>query len=160
MRVGPLRFTAARRTPTTRPMVSAPMRRSIWLTALSWTTRSNVPSIPDASTIRQERRRARRSASILRHILCGSKMDPSSSRWPDMLREGGIVILGAGECGARAAFALREQGYQGAMTLIGSERHLPYERPPLSKSTLVDEPGHRFVAPIDRYEEARIELLL
>ncbi len=44
-----------------------------------------------------------------------------------------IVIVGAGECGTRAAFALRENGYTGAITLVGAEPHLPYERPPLSK---------------------------
>jgi len=45
----------------------------------------------------------------------------------------GMVIVGAGECGTRAAFALREAGYDGPVTLIGDEPHLPYERPPLSK---------------------------
>lgn len=49
----------------------------------------------------------------------------------------GIVIIGAGECGVRAAFALREKGYRGAITLIGEERTLPYERPPLSKGVAV-----------------------
>jgi 3-phenylpropionate/trans-cinnamate dioxygenase ferredoxin reductase subunit len=44
-----------------------------------------------------------------------------------------IVIIGAGESGARAAFALRETGFAGTVTLIGTEPHLPYERPPLSK---------------------------
>ncbi len=45
----------------------------------------------------------------------------------------GIVIIGAGEAGTRAAFALREAGYGKSVTLVGSEPHLPYERPPLSK---------------------------
>ncbi|MGK9286689.1 NAD(P)/FAD-dependent oxidoreductase [Sinorhizobium meliloti] len=45
----------------------------------------------------------------------------------------GIVIIGAGECGTRAAFALREAGYSRSVTLVGAEPHLPYERPPLSK---------------------------
>ncbi|AWI59835.1 NAD(P)/FAD-dependent oxidoreductase [Sinorhizobium fredii] len=45
----------------------------------------------------------------------------------------GIVIIGAGECGTRAAFALREAGYSAAVTMVGAEPHLPYERPPLSK---------------------------
>lgn len=44
-----------------------------------------------------------------------------------------IVIIGAGESGTRAAFALRESGFAGSVTLIGTEPHLPYERPPLSK---------------------------
>jgi 3-phenylpropionate/trans-cinnamate dioxygenase ferredoxin reductase component len=45
----------------------------------------------------------------------------------------GVVIVGAGECGVRAAFALREAGFAGPVTLIGDEPHLPYERPSLSK---------------------------
>ena len=51
----------------------------------------------------------------------------------------GIVIVGGGECGGRAAVALREAGCGGALTLIGAERHLPYERPPLSKEALAGE---------------------
>jgi 3-phenylpropionate/trans-cinnamate dioxygenase ferredoxin reductase subunit len=51
----------------------------------------------------------------------------------------GIVIVGGGECGGRTAFALREAGYAGPVTLIGAERHLPYERPPLSKEALAGE---------------------
>ncbi len=45
----------------------------------------------------------------------------------------GIVIVGAGEAGTRAAFAMRETGFSGSVTLIGEEPDLPYERPPLSK---------------------------
>ncbi|WDZ80005.1 FAD-dependent oxidoreductase (plasmid) [Ensifer adhaerens] len=45
----------------------------------------------------------------------------------------GIVIIGAGEAGTRAAFALREAGFSGNVALVGTEPHLPYERPPLSK---------------------------
>lgn len=45
----------------------------------------------------------------------------------------GIVIIGAGECGMRAAFTARDTGYQGPITVIGDESALPYERPPLSK---------------------------
>src|SRR5262245_6698093 len=51
----------------------------------------------------------------------------------------GMVIIGAGECGTRAALALREAGYDGPVTLIGSEPHAPYERPPLSKDALLAE---------------------
>jgi 3-phenylpropionate/trans-cinnamate dioxygenase ferredoxin reductase component len=47
---------------------------------------------------------------------------------------GGVVIIGAGECGVRAAFALRENGYSGEVTIFGAEAALPYERPPLSKA--------------------------
>ncbi|NRP21054.1 Anthranilate 1,2-dioxygenase system ferredoxin--NAD(+) reductase component [Ensifer adhaerens] len=70
-----------------------------------------------------------------------------------------IVIVGAGECGARAAFGLREKGYEGEITLIGAEPHLPYERPPLSKEGLVDAQGPKHVAELDRYQSARITVL-
>lgn len=54
----------------------------------------------------------------------------------------GMVIVGAGEAGARAALAFRKEGYEGPVTLVGEEPHLPYERPPLSKTAMVsaDEP--------------------
>ncbi|WLR91531.1 NAD(P)/FAD-dependent oxidoreductase [Shinella zoogloeoides] len=71
-----------------------------------------------------------------------------------------FVIVGAGECGARAAFALREKGFDGTLTLIGSETHLPYERPPLSKEALVAGAGPKFVAEPHRYVEAGIDMLL
>jgi len=45
-----------------------------------------------------------------------------------------IVIAGAGECGTRAAFALREEGWDGRVILAGAEPSAPYERPPLSKA--------------------------
>lgn len=48
----------------------------------------------------------------------------------------GMVIIGAGHCGGRAALCLRESGWDGAITLIGDEGQLPYERPALSKGVL------------------------
>ncbi len=50
----------------------------------------------------------------------------------------GMVIIGAGEAGTRAALTLRERGYDGPVTLIGAEPHPPYERPPLSKAAQTD----------------------
>ena len=50
-----------------------------------------------------------------------------------------IVIVGAGECGTHAAMALREQGFTGAITLLGRESVHAYERPPLSKGALAEE---------------------
>ncbi|MGX5841491.1 NAD(P)/FAD-dependent oxidoreductase [Mesorhizobium sp. ArgA1] len=55
----------------------------------------------------------------------------------DMKR--GMVIIGAGECGGRAALTLRELGYGGPVTLVGDEPHLPYERPPLSKDAMTSD---------------------
>ena len=51
----------------------------------------------------------------------------------------GMVIIGAGECGGRAALALRDLGYDGPVTLVGDEPHLPYERPPLSKDAMAND---------------------
>jgi len=47
-----------------------------------------------------------------------------------------IVIAGAGQAGGRAAEALRSAGYRGSITVIGEEKHPPYERPQLSKELL------------------------
>jgi 3-phenylpropionate/trans-cinnamate dioxygenase ferredoxin reductase subunit len=69
-----------------------------------------------------------------------------------------IVIVGAGECGTRAAFALREAGHDGPITLIGDEPHLPYERPPLSKGGLSgDVVVPKLIADADRLRESGIE---
>lgn len=51
-----------------------------------------------------------------------------------------FVIVGAGEAGGSAAQVLREEGFDGRLVLVGAEDHLPYERPPLSKSYLSGEP--------------------
>ena len=47
-----------------------------------------------------------------------------------------FVIVGASLGGARAAEALRDEGFDGRIVLIGAEAHHPYERPPLSKDYL------------------------
>ena len=72
---------------------------------------------------------------------------------------GRIVIIGAGESGARVAIALREQGFAGSVTLIGEERHAPYERPPLSKAALFgeDPPTPPYIGDAQRLSELDIE---
>ncbi|MGF0313333.1 NAD(P)/FAD-dependent oxidoreductase [Rhodococcus sp. IEGM1428] len=47
-----------------------------------------------------------------------------------------IVVIGNGHAGVQVADSLRQQGYTGALTLIGDEDHAPYQRPPLSKEHL------------------------
>jgi NADPH-dependent 2,4-dienoyl-CoA reductase/sulfur reductase-like enzyme len=47
-----------------------------------------------------------------------------------------VVIAGAGLAGLRTLEELRARGYGGAVTLIGAESRLPYDRPPLSKGVL------------------------
>jgi len=70
-----------------------------------------------------------------------------------------FVIVGAGECGARAAWALREKGFDGAITLIGEETLPPYERPPLSKAAIGEALEPKFVAERNRYAEEHIDLM-
>jgi NADPH-dependent 2,4-dienoyl-CoA reductase/sulfur reductase-like enzyme len=49
---------------------------------------------------------------------------------------GRIVIVGASLAGLRAAETVRAEGFRGPLTLVGDERHLPYDRPPLSKAVI------------------------
>lgn len=48
-----------------------------------------------------------------------------------------IIVVGAGLAGATVVTELRDRGYAGPLTLIGAERDLPYERPPLPKGFLM-----------------------
>ena len=50
-----------------------------------------------------------------------------------------ILIVGAGQAGAQAAISLRQEGFEGRITIVGEEADLPYERPPLSKDYLAGE---------------------
>ncbi|MGE7433815.1 NAD(P)/FAD-dependent oxidoreductase [Kitasatospora sp. NPDC001175] len=56
---------------------------------------------------------------------------------PDDLKSGRIVIVGASLAGLRAAETLRDEGFTGELTMVGDERRLPYDRPPLSKQVLL-----------------------
>ncbi|SEF97782.1 NAD(P)/FAD-dependent oxidoreductase [Marinobacterium lutimaris] len=55
------------------------------------------------------------------------------------MSEAGVVILGNGHAGVSVAEQLRRKKYPGAITLIGAEAGLPYQRPPLSKQYLKGE---------------------
>ncbi|MEQ9813840.1 MAG: FAD-dependent oxidoreductase [Azospirillaceae bacterium] len=55
---------------------------------------------------------------------------------PETSSDGRVVIIGAGQAGGWVARTLRQLGHAGPITLIGAEAHLPYERPPLSKTVL------------------------
>lgn len=47
------------------------------------------------------------------------------------------LIIGAGHAGIQAATLLREEGFDGEITLFSDETVLPYQKPPLSKGFLV-----------------------
>jgi 3-phenylpropionate/trans-cinnamate dioxygenase ferredoxin reductase subunit len=73
-----------------------------------------------------------------------------------------VVILGAGQAGSELAFALRQCGHLGRIILVGSERHEPYQRPPLSKSLLKGSTTQNDVRvrSAQAYSVANIELVL
>ncbi len=50
---------------------------------------------------------------------------------------GSVVVVGAGQAAAAAVRGLRADGFTGPITMVGSEPHFPYERPPLSKDILL-----------------------
>lgn len=51
--------------------------------------------------------------------------------------QAGVIIVGSGQGGFQVAASLREEGYGGAITLVGEEPGVPYQRPPLSKGLLL-----------------------
>lgn len=73
-----------------------------------------------------------------------------------------IVIVGGGLTAASAAGTLRSEGFEGAITVVGSEPHSPYERPPLSKGYLQgkDDLSKVFVHDDQWYADNRIALEL
>jgi 3-phenylpropionate/trans-cinnamate dioxygenase ferredoxin reductase subunit len=74
---------------------------------------------------------------------------------------GPIVIIGAGTAGLRCAEALRRLGFDGPVTMIGDERYLPYQRPPLSKKFLSGEVSEEqlWLSPAEFFARDNIELL-
>jgi len=73
-----------------------------------------------------------------------------------------IVIVGGGLAGAKAAQALRDKGFDGKLTLVADEAHLPYERPPLSKGYLAGSAPFEdaVVHPAGWYREHDVDLRL
>ncbi|WP_433802474.1 NAD(P)/FAD-dependent oxidoreductase [Actinomycetospora sp. CA-084318] len=73
-----------------------------------------------------------------------------------------IVIIGAGLAGTTTAQALREQGFDGDVTLLAGEDHLPYDRPPLSKDYLAGSSGADDILLQERgwFDENRVALRL
>jgi NADPH-dependent 2,4-dienoyl-CoA reductase/sulfur reductase-like enzyme len=65
------------------------------------------------------------------------------------------VVVGASLAGLRAAESLRRGGHDGPLTILGAERHRPYDRPPLSKQILTGKAGPEQLAlPVDDELEA------
>jgi 3-phenylpropionate/trans-cinnamate dioxygenase ferredoxin reductase subunit len=70
------------------------------------------------------------------------------------------VVVGGGLAGAKAVETLRDEGFDGPVTLIGAETERPYERPPLSKGLLLgsDEPDSVYVHAPEWYREHDVTL--
>ncbi|HEY6801490.1 MAG TPA: FAD-dependent oxidoreductase [Agromyces sp.] len=72
----------------------------------------------------------------------------------------GLVIVGGGLAGARAAEGAREAGFDGRLVMIAAEDALPYIRPPLSKEFLAGgERADADVHPAEWYDEHRVEVM-
>ncbi len=74
-----------------------------------------------------------------------------------------FVVVGAGQAGGRAVEAMRVEGFDGRIVLVGAESHVPYERPPLSKRLLIsddEEPARTYLHDEAFYREKDIELRL
>jgi len=73
-----------------------------------------------------------------------------------------VIVVGASLAGWRATEALRAQGFQGSIALVGEERHLPYDRPPLSKQVLAGTwpPEKAVLADKKRSSELRVHEVL
>ena len=79
-----------------------------------------------------------------------------------MTTQPSFIIVGGGLAGALAAETLREEGFDGRITLLGEEPHRPYERPPLSKDYLQGKADRDsiFAHPEPWYADHAVELRL
>lgn len=73
-----------------------------------------------------------------------------------------VVVVGASAAGVTTAETLRREGYTGGLVLVGDEKALPYDRPPLSKQVLAGtwEPEKTVLRPDSAYSGHGIELRL
>jgi 3-phenylpropionate/trans-cinnamate dioxygenase ferredoxin reductase subunit len=71
-----------------------------------------------------------------------------------------IVIVGGGLAAARTAEQLRRSAFDGSITIVSDEVHLPYDRPPLSKQVLRSELDDVTLKPRDFYDDNNITLAL
>jgi NADPH-dependent 2,4-dienoyl-CoA reductase/sulfur reductase-like enzyme len=71
-----------------------------------------------------------------------------------------IVIVGGGLAAARTAEQLRRSAFDGSITIVSAEGHLPYDRPPLSKQVLRSELDDVTLKPREFYDDNNITLTL
>ncbi|MFF3315040.1 NAD(P)/FAD-dependent oxidoreductase [Streptomyces sp. NPDC003035] len=68
-----------------------------------------------------------------------------------------VTVVGASLAGLYAARALRAQGFDGRLVMVGEEHHRPYDRPPLSKDFLSGRADESRLALSDPQEEAELD---
>src|SRR5437764_8756608 len=88
------------------------------------------------------------------------KIDKKAERKPKS-SSASVVIIGAGAAGGAAAEMLRREGYDGPVTLIGTDESLPYDRPNLSKDYLAGNAPEEWIPlrPPEFYREQKIDTL-
>jgi len=111
-----------------------------------------APALRDATCWKIEKRESR--------IFVTGKIERKRVRRPKSSPKN-VLIVGAGAAGGAAAEMLRRQGYEGAITLIGADEFLPYDRPNLSKDYLAGKAQEESIPlwPPDFYHEQKIEAL-
>ncbi|WP_372778986.1 NAD(P)/FAD-dependent oxidoreductase [Litorivivens sp.] len=72
-----------------------------------------------------------------------------------------VVIIGAGQAGCDLTAALRQQGFEGRIVMVGEEPALPYRRPPLSKAYLSGDMTEEqlYIKPASTYEKQNVEVI-
>jgi len=78
------------------------------------------------------------------------------------MEQADVVIVGAGHGGAQCAIALRQNGFEGSIAVVGREPEYPYERPPLSKEYFAREKtfDRLYIRPPAFWEEKNVDFLL
>jgi len=73
-----------------------------------------------------------------------------------------LLIIGAGQAAGQLIASLAQDGFRGAVTVVGAESYPPYQRPPLSKKFLAGEItlDRLYVRPAAFYDKAGTRLLL
>ena len=70
-----------------------------------------------------------------------------------------LVIVGTGQAGFQVAVSLRQEGFDGNIVMLGEEKGLPYQRPPLSKTYLKEgNPERLLLRNADFFEKNRITI--
>ena len=87
-----------------------------------------------------------------------SPPEGSSAPAEGLAADGSVIVVGASLAGLRAAETLRGEGFEGKISLVGEEPHLPYDRPPLSKQVLAGTWPPEKAVLADRHRASELHL--